>query len=85
MQSAIPSPAVRVSNVSLNYYTPERETLALSNVSLDIEEGDFVAIVGSSGCGKSTLLSLVSPVPPLPLLCPCDSASPSTSERVGRS
>jgi len=60
MQSAIPSPAVRVSNVSLNYYTPERETLALSNVSLDIEEGDFVAIVGSSGCGKSTLLSLVS-------------------------
>ena len=37
MQSAIPSPAVRVSNVSLNYYTPERETLALSNVSLDIE------------------------------------------------
>lgn len=54
------SPAVRVQNVSLNYYTPQRETLALSNVSLDIAEGEFVAIVGSSGCGKSTLLSLVS-------------------------
>jgi NitT/TauT family transport system ATP-binding protein len=52
--------AVRVQDVSLTYYTPERETLALSNISLDIEQGDFVAIVGSSGCGKSTLLSLVS-------------------------
>ena len=54
------TPAVRVQDVSLTYYTPERETLALSNISLDIQEGEFVAIVGSSGCGKSTLLSLMS-------------------------
>lgn len=50
---------VSVRNVSLNYFTPERETLALDNINLSIAEGDFVAIVGSSGCGKSTLLSLI--------------------------
>jgi NitT/TauT family transport system ATP-binding protein len=53
-------PAVVVQGVTLNYFTPERETLALSNISLTVERGEFIAIVGSSGCGKSTLLSLVS-------------------------
>jgi NitT/TauT family transport system ATP-binding protein len=53
-------PAVSLQNVSLNYFTPEREVLALSNISLDVAEGEFIAIVGSSGCGKSTLLSLIS-------------------------
>ncbi|MGA7487138.1 MAG: ABC transporter ATP-binding protein [Xanthobacteraceae bacterium] len=53
-------PAVAIREVTLHYFTPERETLALANISLTVECGEFIAVVGSSGCGKSTLLSIVS-------------------------
>jgi putative ABC transport system ATP-binding protein len=41
------------------YRTDDVETVALSGVSLEIDQGDFVAIMGPSGCGKSTLLNIV--------------------------
>jgi putative ABC transport system ATP-binding protein len=41
------------------YQTDEVETLALNHVNIDIEKGEFVAIMGPSGCGKSTLLSII--------------------------
>ena len=49
-----------LNNVSYSYHTLAGETKALDNISFDIHEGDFAAIVGPSGCGKSTLLSLIS-------------------------
>ncbi len=53
-----------LNEVSLRYFTPQGETLALDRVSLGVEPGEFVSIVGPSGCGKSTLLSIIAGILP---------------------
>ncbi len=58
-QAASRSPMIELVSVSKHYHSGEGEVHALSNVTLDIAEGSFVAVCGPSGCGKSTLLSLV--------------------------
>ena len=45
-------------NVSKEYASDGQSVRALEGVTLDVEEGEFVALVGRSGCGKSTLLHL---------------------------
>jgi len=52
-------PLIRLENVKKVFYTDEVETHALSDVHLDIGEGEYLAIAGPSGCGKTTLLSLL--------------------------
>jgi len=51
--------AVVLDRVSLTYHEPHAETLAIDQLSLCVQEGEFVAIVGPSGCGKSSMLSLL--------------------------
>ena len=51
---------IHIKDVSFEYIDKKSKYEALSNVSLDIKEGEFVCLLGSSGCGKSTLLSLLS-------------------------
>lgn len=49
-----------INNLSKTYYTLENEVKAVDNFSLELREGEFVALVGPSGCGKSTILSILS-------------------------
>ncbi|MGK0236704.1 MAG: putative ABC transport system ATP-binding protein [Candidatus Pelagisphaera sp.] len=50
---------IKLDNISKLFMTEELETHALDDISLEIEDGNFVAINGPSGCGKSTLLSIL--------------------------
>ena len=50
---------IEINNISKVFRTSEVETVALNHVSLDVKEGEFVAIMGPSGCGKSTLLNIL--------------------------
>ncbi len=50
---------IQTENLKKVFRTDEVETHALNGVSLNIKEGEFVAIMGPSGCGKSTLLNIL--------------------------
>lgn len=50
---------IEINNLKKVYKTDEIATIALNDINLKIDEGNFVAIMGPSGCGKSTLLNTI--------------------------
>ena len=50
---------IKIDSLTKIYRTSEIETLALENVNLVVERGEFLSIMGPSGCGKSTLLNII--------------------------
>ncbi|NEZ46878.1 ABC transporter ATP-binding protein [Clostridium niameyense] len=50
---------IEIKNVSKNFFLAKMEVNILKNISLNINEGDFVALIGESGSGKSTLLNIM--------------------------
>ena len=51
--------AIRLEGVEKVYRTERIETVALSDIDLEVGAGEFISIMGPSGCGKSTLLNLI--------------------------
>ena len=49
---------------NLTYYYPNATTPALNNINLEIQDGEFILLVGSSGCGKSTLVQCLNGIIP---------------------
>ena len=56
---------VRLRNVTKLYRSRRESVPAVSNVSLDIQTGEFVSLIGPDGCGKSTLMSMVAGLIPV--------------------
>lgn len=50
---------LKIDGIHHTYFTKSSATTALSNISLEVEEGEFVSFLGPSGCGKTTLLSII--------------------------
>jgi putative ABC transport system ATP-binding protein len=50
---------ITLKNIEKVYQTDEIETIALSNINIEIAKSEFVSVMGPSGCGKSTLLNMI--------------------------
>ena len=59
MNTAISTRRAQFDHVSLTFDTPKGKLTVVEDVTYDINEGDFIAVIGPSGCGKTTMLSML--------------------------
>ncbi len=50
---------IKLEGLNKTYRTDEIETIALENVNIEVNKGEFISVMGPSGCGKSTLLNII--------------------------
>ena len=55
----IMSSILKIDRLCKNYHSKDGVVIALDDITLDIRNGEYIAIVGPSGCGKSTLLNII--------------------------
>lgn len=55
----IMSNVLRIDKLCKNYHSKDGVVVALEDITLNIKDGEYIAIVGPSGCGKSTLLNII--------------------------
>ncbi|HEX8919564.1 MAG TPA: ABC transporter ATP-binding protein [Chloroflexota bacterium] len=58
-ETSVAKTAIHIDNIRMVYQTRGERLVALTDINLDIAEGEFVSLIGPSGCGKSTLLRLI--------------------------
>jgi NitT/TauT family transport system ATP-binding protein len=59
MQGTLSASVISASNLGLTFQTGDGAVEALSQINLDVKEGEFVSLIGPSGCGKTTLLRTI--------------------------
>ena len=59
VSGASPKPMLKIEGVGMTFPTARGPFIALRDIDLEVQRGEFVALIGHSGCGKSTLLNLV--------------------------
>lgn len=64
-------PVLECKNICFSYHSLNGETRALSDISFQVEKGEFLAIVGPSGCGNAMVLFWILWKPPLLKNTPC--------------
>jgi nitrate/nitrite transport system ATP-binding protein len=55
-----PPPAIEINNVTVSFKTPKGVYTAVKDISLSVNKGEIIALIGHSGCGKSTLMGTIS-------------------------
>jgi NitT/TauT family transport system ATP-binding protein len=80
MSAATSTKRAQFDHVSLTFDTPKGKLRVVDDVSYDINDGDFIAVIGPSGCGKTTMMNMLAGFQSRPRARSCSMEPPSTGQ-----